>query len=237
MCYHTTQQSPAPKLKKAFGLPMEDEVDYEVHYHANGFAHPKLAVISSGDSLALRLYKWGLVPTWVKTPEDALKLSNQTLNAKSETIFEKPSFRDSIVKRRCVIPVEGFFEWKHVGKDKIPYFIHPKEHDYFLLAGIYANWKNPVSQELFTSFSIITTEANELMADIHNTKKRMPLIIDHKNLESWVRNDLPKSGIIELMQPCDDRNMAAYTISKKIGDPKINTNTPDITNQIQETLF
>lgn len=237
MCYHTTQQSPAPKLKQAFNLPMEDEEQYEIHYHANGFAHPKLAVISGEGDLALRLYNWGLIPSWVKSPEDAAKLSNQTLNAKSETIFEKPSYRDSIVKRRCVIPIEGFFEWKHVGKDKIPYFIHPTDNDYFLLAGIYSNWTNPITRELFTTFSIITTEANPLMAEIHNVKKRMPLTIDPRNLNAWISNDLPKAGIIELMQPESDKNMAAYTISKKLSDPKVNSNVPDITNEVQTTLF
>lgn len=237
MCYHTSQKGPALKIKAAFDVPMEEEELFKSHYHANGFTHPHLAVISAVNGKAIRLYQWGLIPSWIKTGEDAKKISNQTLNAKSETIFSLPSFRDSIVKRRCVIPVEGFFEWKHVGSEKVPYFIHPKEHQYFLLAGIFTGWKNPIDQEWVTTFSIITTEANELMADIHNSKKRMPLLIDVRNMDAWISPDLPKSGIIELMQPCDDTNMAAHTISRIIGDPKVNSDVPEITNEVKYSLF
>lgn len=236
MCYHTTTKGPALKIKEVFKLPMVDEQLFTPLYHANGFAHPLLPVVANDEQKAIFMFKWGLVPFWVKTPEDAAKLANQTLNAKSETIFEKPSFKDSIVSRRCIIPVDGFFEWKHEGKDKIPYFIHPKKHPFFLLAGIYSHWKNPFG-DIETTFSIITTEANELMAEIHNTKKRMPLMIDQANLDAWIDPDLPKSGIIELMEPCDDREMAAYTISKDIGNPKVNSNIREITQPVTHSLF
>lgn len=236
MCYHTSVKAPPAKLKETFSLPMIDEELWKPHYHANGFAHPLLPVVANDDHRAIFMFKWGLIPSWVKSPEDAAKLANQTLNAKSETIFEKASFRDSIIKRRCVIPVDGFFEWKHEGKVKVPYFIHPKENPFFLLAGIYSHWKNPFGGNE-TTFSIITTEANELMASIHNTKKRMPVMIDAKNIDAWIDPGLNNNSIIELMQGCDDRDMAAYTISKDIGNPKVNSDIPTITNPVQHTLF
>lgn len=232
MCYHTTQKAEVEELKKVFDLPMVDESEYTKHFHANGFAHPKLAVIANDGQKALFNYNWGLIPFWVKTPEDAKKLSNQTLNAKAETIFNLPSFRDSIVKRRCVIPVNGFFEWKHVGKEKIPYFVHPKEHPFFLLAGIYSHWKNPLSNELTSTFSIITAEANPMMAEIHNTKLRMPLMIELRNLDAWIDNSLPKQGIIELLQPQGDEDMLAYTVSSTLSSPKVNSDVPEILEEV-----
>lgn len=238
MCYHTTQKTSAKDLKKAFNLPMVAEDEHTLFYHANGYDHPKLAVIANYKELALHHFRWGLIPSFIKSAADAIKISQQTLNAKFETIFEKPSFRNSIMKQRCIIPVNGFFEWKHVGKDKLPFYIHPKAHEFFLLAGIYSNWLDRENNELVTSFSIITTEANELMADIHNTKKRMPLILDQRHILDWINDDLPKSGIVELMHGCDDSNMAAYPISKIISSKTVNSDTPEILNKVDPyTLF
>jgi len=238
MCFHTTQKTSAKDLKKIFNLPMVDEAEHTLFYHANGYNHPKLAVIAREGELAFHHFRWGLIPHFMKSLDEAVKLSNLTLNAKSETIFEKPAFRSSIMKQRCIIPVNGFFEWKHVGKDKQPFFIHPRAHKHFLLAGIYSHWTDPARQELITTFSIITTEANELMADIHNTKKRMPLILDPARINDWVDNELPKSSVIDMMHGCDDTNMAAYPISKIISSKTINSDIPEITNRVDPyTLF
>jgi putative SOS response-associated peptidase YedK len=238
MCFHTTQKTTAKDLKKFFNLPMIAEEEHTLFYHANGFDHPKLAVIARCGELALHHFRWGLIPPFIKNFDDALKISHQTLNAKSESIFEKPSFRNSIMKQRCVIPVNGFFEWKHVGKDKLPFFIHPKEHEFFLLAGIYSHWMDKQHNELIGTFSIITTEANELMADIHNTKKRMPLILDQRNMNDWIDDELPKSSVMELMQGCDDSNMAAHPVSKILSSKTVNSDIPEITEPVDSyTLF
>jgi len=234
MCYYTSVKTKASDLIKAVEAPFADQDSFEPAYQLNGFAHPDMPVLSNDQDRSIKLYSWGLIPGWVKDWSDAEKLRNQTLNAKSETIFEKPSFRNAIVKNRCIIPVTGFFEWKHEGKEKLPHYIHPKEHPFFYLAGIYSHWKSTFTGEWMTTFSIITAEANELMASIHNTKKRMPLMIDQQNINAWIDNDLPKAGIIELMQPCDDCSMAAYPIQKITG----NSNVPEILNPIQpSTLF
>jgi len=231
MCYHTSFKGTANDLKEAFQAPFPSEDQLKIYYHANGFAHPDLPVLSIDNGRSLNLYNWGLIPFWVKDWESAKKLRNQTLNAKSEEVFEKPSFRDAIKSRRCIIPVSGFYEWKHVGKDKIPYFIHPKEEPFFYLQGIYSFWTDPATRDTHPSFSILTGAANTLMADIHNSAKRMPLMIDKRNIDAWI-GELPKEGIKELMQPCDDRNMAAYTVSKDLSNPKVNSDIPEITNPV-----
>jgi len=190
-------------------------------------------VLSTDYGRSINLYNWGLIPFWAKDWNAAVKLRNQTLNARSEEVFSKPSFRDSILKRRCVIPVTGFFEWKHVGKEKIPYYIHPKEHPVFYLAGIYSHWNDPSTKDEITTFSILTSAANEMMSDIHNSAKRMPLMLDRENIDDWILPDLSPASIKELMNPCDDNNMEAYTISKDISNPKVNSDVESITDKIE----
>ncbi|WP_432710718.1 SOS response-associated peptidase [Pedobacter sp.] len=228
MCYHTSSTGTANGLKQKFNLPIVDESLHTIYYHANGYTHPLLPVIANDKQKAIHHFRWGLIPSWVKTLQEGVSLSNQTLNAKSETIFEKPSFRDSILERRCVIPVTGFFEWKQQGKEKVPYYIHPKDKQFFLLGGIFSHWMDKERNELITTFSILTTAANELMADIHNTKKRMPLMIEQRNMDSWIDNSLSKASIMELMNPCDDSNMAAYPVSKLLSAKNGNSDAPEI---------
>lgn len=208
MCYYTSVKTTAKQLKEAFNAPFINEESFVSKGEYNGFAHPLLPALSVDNGKSLNLYQWGLLPFWAKDRS----IAKNTLNAKSETIFELPSFRNSIPKYRCIIPVTGFYEWKHIGKDKIKHFIHPKEEPFFNLAGIYSLWKDPATNVTIKTFSIVTGEANELMADIHNTKKRMPLMIDTRNIDAWIDPTLNREGIIALMQPCDDSQMAAEIV-------------------------
>ncbi len=228
MCYHKSVKIKGSEIAKALQAPFEEAKLFDPMFHVNGFAHPDLPVLSMEYGRAINLFSWGLIPFWVKDWPSAVKLRNQTLNARSEEVFEKASFRDAIKARRCIIPVTGFYEWKHIAKEKIPFYIHPKEQPLFYLAGIYSVWTEPVSRRQLTSYSVLTGAANELMTDIHNSAKRMPLMIDKRNVDAWIDPNLPKGGVIELMQPCDDTEMAAYTISKSISNPKIDSNVPEI---------
>lgn len=231
MCYHKSVKITGSALAEAMLAPFPEAAQFTPIYHANGFAHPDLPVLSMEEGRSIQLMNWGLIPFWVKDWAAASKLRNQTLNARSEEVFEKASFRDAIKSRRCIIPVTGFYEWKHIvigGKEKIPYYIHPKEQPLFYLAGIYSIWKEPVTGVKMTTYSVLTGEANELMTDIHNSAKRMPLMISEKDVNMWIDPGLSKPSIIELMNPCDDRDMAAYTVSKDIGSSKVNSNVPEI---------
>jgi putative SOS response-associated peptidase YedK len=208
MCYYTSVKTTAKQLREAFNAPFIEEDAFVSKEEFNGFAHPLLPVLAVDNGKSLNLYQWGLLPFWAKDRS----IAKNTLNAKSETIFELPSFRNSIPKYRCIVPVTGFYEWKHIGKEKIKHFIHPKEQPFFNLAGIYSLWKDPATNDFIKTFSIVTGEANELMADIHNTKRRMPLMIDNRNIDAWIDPSLSKDGIISLMQPCDDSQMAAEIV-------------------------
>lgn len=184
----------------------------EENYHVNAFTHP-LYPIATGDN-ELQAFHWGLVPFWVKSEEQAKEIENMTINAKADTVFEKPSFRHSIMSKRCIVPSTGFFEWRHEGKDKIPYFIQVKNEDIFSMAGIFDVWNNPQTGKIYHSFSIITSEANSLMEYIHNTKKRMPVILSSEDEQRWIDPDLNKEGIKELLKPLDANKMSAYIINK-----------------------
>jgi len=219
MCYRTTQVSKAYEYADYYKARLNPNIETEdiVYYHANGFAHPNLVTISAKDGAkeAERM-QWGLMPNWKKPFADMIKLSNNTLNAKSETVFDLASFKGSILTKRCILPVEGFYEYKEVDNDKLPYFIHPKEHPFFNIACIYAFYQNPANQEWIKSFSIITAPANEFMADIHNTKFRQPVIISNDQISSWLNPTTSKDEVIHLMNPCDDSNMAAYRVDREL---------------------
>jgi len=107
-------------------------------YHVNAFTFPKYPIITSSDEV--QVFNWGLIPFWVRTEEDATEIRKMTLNARADTIFEKPSFREPIMKKRCIVPSTGYFEWRHEGANKIPYYIYLKDEPIFSMAGIYDRW-------------------------------------------------------------------------------------------------
>ena len=174
---------------------------------ANAFEHPKMPILTNE---RLEQFNWGLVPSWVKTTDDASKIRKQTLNAVSETVFEKPSFRGSIKTKRCLIPATGFFEWRHVGKVTFPYYITSGDLSLFWFAGIYNSCE--VGDRDYNTFSILTTEANPLMAVIHNEKKRMPVILDEPSMNKWLDVKLPEAEIKAICKPYPADQMKAHTI-------------------------
>src|SRR5690606_30331646 len=149
---------------------------YTPYYFVSGFSFPKLPVIIQDE---IALFNWGLIPDWIHDNEKAMQHRNNTLNAVSETIFEKASFKASILDKRSIILVTGFFESKTVRKEKIRYFIQSSDSEFFSLAGVYNIWHDKQSHQHIQTFSLLTTPSNALMSEIHNSKKRMPLIIKH----------------------------------------------------------
>lgn len=135
----------------------------------------------------------GLIPFWIKAKQEAEEIRKMTLNARADTIFEKPSFREPIIKKRCLIPSTGYFEWRHEGVKKIPYYIYLKDEKIF---------------------SIITTDTNSLTDYIHNAKHRMPAILSKEDEEKWLDPTLPKKEISSLLKPFEAERMDAFTIKK-----------------------
>ncbi|MGM0408089.1 MAG: SOS response-associated peptidase [Bacteroidota bacterium] len=171
----------------------------------NGFKFPEMPVITESK---MDLMHWGLIPFWSK--DDTIK--KFTLNARAETVFEKPSFKNSIFSKRCIVPATGYFEWKHTGNQKQPWFIRLKNQDSFSFAGIWDKWTDKNTGEIIYSYSIITTAANPLLAEIHNTKKRMPLVLTKDVEFDWLNNHLTKNEIEEFFVPLGQQHFEAYPI-------------------------
>lgn len=211
MCFHTSNFATGTEMQHRFKTKQAPE--HKPSWHVNGFDFATMpTLVSKNDELVWQSMSWGLLPNWVKNSEEAHKFRTSTLNAKSETIFETKSFQKPILSQRCVIPVNGFFEWKHVGKIKIPYFIFPTNDDFFTLAGVFET--STSEHNLSFTFSILTCDANELMQDIHNTKKRMPLILNDQQMEQWLNPSLKKEEINALLKPFPSERMQAHTIHK-----------------------
>lgn len=228
MCFHLSAKSNKEILEKRFRAKIKSGLEIIPHYYVNGFNHSQLPVITAQEPSCIQTFYWGLIPSFAKDIEDAKTRMNQTLNARSETIFTLPSFRNSIQQKRCIIPVDGFYEWRDAAQKKYPYFIHLKNNAPFSIGGIYNDWVNKESGEIIYTFSIITTIANPLMEKIHNTKKRMPFIIPENDEMKWINPDLNTNEIAEMLQPFDEKQMEAYTISKLITNKTVNPDREEI---------
>ena len=227
MCFHYALTIQRTELEIQFSATWDDG-DWAPVYHADGFSFLKMPVITQENPSSIRLFNWGLIPHWVKSKADADKLRAQTLNARSETVFEKPSFRSSITNHRCLIPASGFFEWMDFQKKKYPHYIFMQNNKLFCFAGIYANWTDKETGEMFHNFSILTTDANPMLEKIHNIKKRMPVIIPPHLYKKWLEKDLPAEDIKSFFHPYPDSAMNNYTISKLITSRSSNSNTPEV---------
>jgi len=184
MCFHSQQSKTAQELKQRFGVTFKDENQFSPALY-NGFQYPKTPVITNIESDTIQLFNWGLLPHWAKDTT----IRKSTLNARIETLTEKPSFRDAINKR-CLILVDGFFEWQWLdpkGKNKQKYQITLTNNEAFAFAGLWNEWTDKTTGELIKSYTIITTEANELMSQIHNSQKRMPFILSKENEFEWLK--------------------------------------------------
>lgn len=229
MCYNVSYiEKRAERVSKHYGIPFSERMPALQLFHVSGFIHPLLPVITCGEPETIQPYRWGLIPAWCKNGEQAKEISLQTLNARGETVFEKPSFRSSIIKKRCLVIVNGFYEWYTAGRNKYPFYIHMKDRPFFSLGGIYENWVDKETAEVFNSFSIITTDANPLMAKIHNSKKRMPLIIPVAYEKQWIDPALERKEIEALIIPDQQDHFEAWSISKRITDRHQPGNVPEV---------
>jgi putative SOS response-associated peptidase YedK len=227
MCFHYSMSQVAQNLENRYNAPFTKGFTFEPVHHASGFSFPMMPVVTADPEPEIRLVQWGLVPSWTQNAEQAGEMRAMTLNARSETVFEKPSFRKSIQSRRCLVPADGFFEWQAVGNKRIPWYIRSKDQEIFSFGGIWDKWKNEEGETLVT-FSILTTDANPMMAEIHNTKRRMPLILPASSEAKWLDQSVSGDDILKLMVPFPEENLESWTISKLITTRGANTNTPEV---------
>lgn len=180
------------------------DAPYEARY--NCAPTQMLAVITNEKPRQLSYFRWGLIPGWAKDPS----IGNKMINARAETITEKPSYKTALRARRCLVPADAFYEWKQNG-DKVPYRIYLKNSRLFAFAGLWDRWRTPDGNEI-SSFTIITTGANRFMQSIHN---RMPVILRREDEQLWLGSD-NAAELLELLRPYPDEEMDAYPVSKLI---------------------
>ena len=218
MCFYNSMSKKAQQLAARYGrksdiIEIAKEI-LEEQYRQAAFTNPDCAIVTTSEELEVR--KWGLIPFWCKTEEDAEKMRKFTYNARSETVFELPSFRGPILSKRCIVPSTGYFEWRHeTDGTKTPYFIFVKDLEIFSFAGVCDSWHNKQTGKVINTFSILTTQANELTGFIHNNPKtgnRMPVILEPEQEERWLDPALKRPEIASLLRTFDAERMDAHTI-------------------------
>lgn len=212
-------------LQKRFDSTFVEEEYFGPRYVQNAFEFPKWPVISHEKPEEIVMMNWGLIPSWMRDPESAVKFRVNTVNARAETIFEKPAFRKSAANSHCLVIADGFFEFREVNGKKYPYYIRVRGGDPFAMAGLYERWVNPQSGEILTGFSVITTDANPLMAMIHNRKKRMPVILSRNEERKWL---VPGETYSGLLRPYPEEDMEAWPVSGRISTRSEGRKSADI---------
>ncbi|MBC7931476.1 MAG: SOS response-associated peptidase [Rubrivivax sp.] len=208
MCGRFTQKSPSKKIAKKFEV---EEVPPLVERYN---VAPTQAVLGIRDSSGGRegsFFQWGLIPSWAK---DAA-IGNKLINARSETVSEKPSFREAFARRRCLVPVDGFYEWSRQGEKKQPYYFHMKDEEPFAIAGLWERWEGEESP--LETCTLLTTGANELLAPYHD---RMPVIVKPEDYGLWLDADVRRADqLTPLLSPYPHDEMIACAVSRLVNSP------------------
>ena len=240
MCFTVNLNIIKEELEARYGRELIDHEKYRPSFYYHAYSLPSMPVVCSDRGSGIRLFRWGLIPSWVGDENEANDTLLKTFNARSETLSTKPAFRESFASRRCLVPVRGFFEWQHLGGRKIPWYITLRGEDIFSLAGIWDSWVMQGGITLNT-FSVVTTRANGLMEEIHNTKKRMPVILPSAAEGIWLREGLTRDSLAALMEPVASEMLAAHTVSPLITNARADRNRPELIKPynypVQGSLF
>lgn len=216
MCGRYTLTVPLSNLVDAFEVPPPD-FEYRPRYN---IAPTQEAPVVARDERGKRmgLLRWGLVPSWSKDPTTGSRM----INARSETVAEKPSFRSAFRRRRCLVPADGFYEWTRQATpegekgERIPHWIHLTSEDPFAFAGLWERWDDPRGSPLFT-YTILTTDAAPEIAHIH---PRMPVILSRPQREVWLDPDADVADLQEMLRPFDEDGLQVRTVSTRVNSPR-----------------
>lgn len=211
MCGRYSQTQGGKTIAQAFSLPQVPELTPRY----NVAPGQDIAVIGRANARSPRQLKglrWGLIPRWAKDH----RMGHKLINARSETAATKPSFREALAKRRCLIPADGFYEWERTEAGKQPFYFHMADHSPFAFAGLWERWRSP-DGEVITSCTVLTTVANALLAPIHD---RMPVILSPGNYEPWLDPRLTDAQQLQpLMASYDATPMIRYAVDQQVNSP------------------
>lgn len=215
MCGRYTLFTDFESLIDRFDIEYSMEEDLFMPSYNIAPSHQVVSIINDGNKNRLGKLRWGLIPGWAKDE----KVSYKMINARSETVDQKPSYRNAFIKRRCLIPMDSFYEWKKHDSGKIPMRIKMKSDEVFAVAGLWESWNAPDGRTIH-SCTILTTEANSLVSDIHD---RMPVILRPEDEKVWLNTKIQeKETLKRLLVPYDASFMEAYAVSSDVNSPKNN---------------
>lgn len=210
MCGRFSQQRPASELAEIFAAePLVDDLGARYNVAPTDDA---LVVVQRDDRRAITAYRWGLVPHWAAD----LKTGSRMFNARAETLTTSPAFRDAFKRRRCLVPVDSFYEWKREGSVRQPYNVVRADGRPLALAGLWAGWKDPETETVRRTFTIVTTTPNDALADLHD---RMPVLIPDAAWDRWLDPSPAEPGeLIGLLQPTDEIALRVYAVNRDVND-------------------
>ncbi|HKJ45178.1 MAG TPA: SOS response-associated peptidase [Balneolales bacterium] len=216
MCGRYTLFSDKEEIEETFGVSSDENELFKVNYNvAPGTINPVI-LMPRPDVRDLGGFKWGLIPSWAEDERVGYKM----INARAETLLEKPSYRKPFQRQRCIIPANGFFEWQTIYKQKTPFYVRTLDQDLLGFAGLYEKWVSKDKKKTVYSYTIITTEANALLQPLHD---RMPVILERKNYDQWldpVNSDTEELN--KMINPYPTERMAIYRVSQDVNDAKNN---------------
>lgn len=232
MCFHTTTTNKVKRLEKHFDVSLSDpklEPYFDKPtYHHNGFSHPNMLVIPQEKHRLLAPAVWGIVPS-NKTADEIKPYFKESvrygggLNARSEKVFNHFVYRDSIMEKRCIIPVSGFFEPHDYKKKKYPFYFKNADDSPIALAGLYT------VIDTYITFTILTKNASPLFEKVHNLKKRQPVILSLEDSKNWLDNTLETNQINELLNTeFPESKLETHPVSKDLFSPKVDSNVESI---------
>jgi putative SOS response-associated peptidase YedK len=208
MCGRFAQKSPAKKVAEKFKV---EGVPPLVERYNVAPTQAVLAVRESSDRREATYLKWGLVPRWAKDSG----IGNKLINARAETVAEKPSFREAFARRRCLVPLDGFYEWSRRGDRKRPFYFHLRDGEPFAVAGLWEVWEGDGGA--LETCTLLTTEANELLAPYHD---RMPVILRPEDYGLWLDTEVRRAELLQpLLRPYPHGEMSAYAVSTLVNSP------------------
>jgi putative SOS response-associated peptidase YedK len=210
MCGRFTLKSGPQAIQTQFNLSKIPS-DLKPRYNIAP-TQPVAVVMNEADERQLKELRWGLIPFFAKDPS----IGSRLINARAETVAEKPAFRNAFKQRRCLIVADGFYEWRQEAKRKIPYYIHMDSDEPFAFAGLWERW-TPEGESPLLTCTILTTEANPLMRPIHD---RMPVILPRDAREVWLDPDADPDRLHVLLRPYEGEDMEAYTVSTRVNSPR-----------------
>ena len=214
MCGRFTQERPASELAEIFAAePLADELGARYNVAPTDEAS---VIVQRDDRRAVTAYRWGLVPHWATDAKSASRM----FNARAETITASPAFREAFRRRRCIVPVDSFYEWKREGTVRQPYRVSRDDGLPLALAGLWAGWRDPETEEVRRTFTIVTTTPNEAMADLHD---RMPVVLDEAVWDRWLIDGragptVDESELLAMLRPTDAVQLRIYSVNRYVND-------------------